>query len=241
MNRFILLVTQRDAAPFIKRCLDSIVAQTYKNYFVIIMDDNSTDGTWEIIQTYPFQAIHTNKQKYHCKNFVAGINAFATNREDIICFISGDDYLASDDVLEHLDRVYLNPDVWLTYGNFVPTSGEYGPYCHALEDTRTYRRSGSWFTSHLITCKKKLWDKIDDKDLRYSDGNYPNNSFDLAFMYPMVEMAGLKHSRFIEKVLYMYNDRNPVAVEHFKEDPKACLRERQYWGKKNKYPELKSL
>ena len=241
MNRFVLLVTQRDAAPFIKTCLDSIVAQTYKNYFVIIMDDNSTDGTWEIIQTYPFQAIHTPKQKYHCKNFVAGINAFATNPEDIICFISGDDYLASDDVLEHLDGVYSDPSVWLTYGNFVPTSGEYGPYCHALEDTRTYRRSGSWFTSHLITCKKKLWDKIRDEDLRYSDGNYPNNSFDLAFMYPMVEMAGLRHSRFIEKVLYMYNDRNPVAVEHFKEDPKACLREREWWRKKAKYPELDSL
>jgi glycosyltransferase involved in cell wall biosynthesis len=240
-NKFIILVTQRDAAPFIKRCLDSIVSQTYKNYEVIIMDDNSTDGTWEIIQKYPFQAIHTPKQNYHIKNFIAGINAYATNKEDIICFVSGDDYLFSDDVLAYLNKVYQK-DIWLTYGSYNTTSnGKKGICCAPVVDTRIYRKSGAWHTSHLVTCKKKLWDKIDNKDLRYKNGEYPNNSFDNAMMYPMVEMAGLKHIQYIEKILYAYNDQNPIAAIHFKEDPKACMREREYWIKKDSYQELIEL
>lgn len=239
-TRFIILVTQRDAKPFIKKCLDSILLQTYKNYVVIVMDDNSTDGTWEIVQEYPFQAIHTEKQDYHIKNFMTGINLFATDKEDVIVFLSGDDYLYSDDVLEYLNNIYQE-DVWLTYGNFVRTSGLHGTGCSPIPDTRTYRTSGSWFASHLVTCKKKLFDKIDDKDLRYKNGEYPNNSFDCAMLYPMIEMAGHKHLRYIEKVLYVYNDENPVANENYLKDKRACLREREYWSKKPSYPELDGI
>ena len=61
------------------------------------------------------------------------------------------------------------------------------------------------------------------------------------FLYPMIEMCGKKHLRFIEKVMYVYNDQNPVAAAHFKEDPRACLRERKFWVAKPSYPELLEL
>jgi len=240
-NRFIILVTQRDAKPFIRKCLDSILAQTYKNYVVTIMDDCSTDGTWEIVKEYSFYAFRNSiKWKRPCKNFVAGINAFATEKEDIVVMLSGDDWFYSNDVLATLNKVYQE-DVWMTYGNFIPSSGKYGPYCVPLKNTKKYRKSGTWVVSHLVTFKKKLWDKIERKDLLYKDGDYPLNSFDCAFLYPMIEMAGLKHIMFIEKVLYVYNDENPVAAEHFDEDPGACLRERQYWMDKPSYVELTEL
>lgn len=239
-TRFFILVTQRNAEPFIRRCLDSIQVQTYKNYEVVIMDDASTDGTWEIIQQYPFQAIQTPKQPYHCKNFVTAINTFA-QQEDVICFVSGDDWLAGEDVLQTLAEVYEDSEVWLTYGSFMAASGTWGAgYCREVRNTRTYRRREEWCTSHLITCRKRLWDRIRPEDLLY-EGHYPNNSFDHAFMFPMVEMAGQKHTRFIEKTLYIYNDNNPVAQENFRRDPAACGREAKYWRRQKQYEELKEL
>ena len=110
-----------------------------------------------------------------------------------------------------------------------------------LYDTKNYRRSNQWLVSHLITCRRKLFDRIDDKDLRYINGQYPNNSFDCAMIYPMVEMCGLKHLKFIDKVLYVYNDQNPVAIANYKRDPKACLRERKFWTQKPSYNELEEL
>jgi len=241
-NRFVILVTQRNAEPYIRKCLDSVTMQTYKNYEVIIMDDDSDDGTWEIIQKEysQFQAIHTSKQDYHIKNFIAGINLVATDREDIIVFLSGDDYLYSDDVLDYLNNVYQE-EIWMTYGNFIRTSGLHGTGCFPITDTKSYRRSGQWLASHLVTCKKKLFDAIKDEDFRYSNGEYPNNSFDSAMLYPMIEMSGHKHMRFVEKVLYVYNDENPVAHANYIKDKKACLRERAFWIAKPSYPELEEL
>jgi glycosyltransferase involved in cell wall biosynthesis len=242
-NRFLILVTQRDAVAFIRKCLDSIMAQTYKNYIVVIMDDCSTDGTWEIVQEYPepFYGIRNEPQhEYCCVNFIRGINAFA-EEEDIIVLLSGDDWFYSNDVLEHLNEVYQDPNIWLTYGSFVSSSGAIGAdFCKPLTDTRAYRRSGKWFTSHLITCRRRLWGKIKESDLLYQ-GHFPNHSFDNAFMYPMVEMAGLKHIKYIEKVLYVYNDENPLCAINFKKDPGAFGRERRYWSKRPMYDELRTL
>lgn len=241
-NRFIILVTQRNAAPYIRKCLDSVLMQTYKNYEVIIMDDDSDDGTWEIIQKeYSlFQAIHTSKQQYHIANFIAGINLMATDKEDVIAFLSGDDSLYSDDVLAYLNEVYQK-EIWLTYGNFIRTSGLHGKGCFPILDTQSYRRSGNWFASHLVTCRKKLFDAIKKEDLLYVNGHYPNNSFDCAMLYPMIEMCGQKHMRFIDKVLYVYNDQNPVAHANYLRDKGACLRERKFWVAKPSYPELEEL
>lgn len=243
-NRFMILVAQKDAVQFIKKCLDSVMSQTYKNYIVPVMDDCSTDGTWEIVKTYPapFYGIRNNEPRVNwCKNFIVGINTFA-KENDIIVFLSGDDWLYSDDVLEYLNKVYQDKDVWLTYGSFIASSGTWGTdFCKPLEDTKTYRRSHQWITSHLITCRKRLWNRLNDKDLRLADGKYPNHSFDNAFMYPMVEMAGLKHIKYIKKLLMVYNDQNPLCAINYKKDPGACMRERKYWSQQPMYEELKEL
>jgi chlorobactene glucosyltransferase len=47
-----VLVPARDEEKNIARCLDSLLRQTYTNYEIIVLDDQSTDATWEIISTY---------------------------------------------------------------------------------------------------------------------------------------------------------------------------------------------
>jgi hypothetical protein len=60
-------------------------------------------------------------------------------------------------------------------------------------------------------------------------------------MYSMVEMAGLKHIKYIEKILYVYNDQNPLNEVNFKKDPGACGRERKYWSGRPIHDELITL
>jgi len=220
-NEFAIIVPVYNAGQWIGKCLDSILSQDYRNYKFIVIDDHSTDNTWDIIMGYRVPAFRNKKRLGSgLANIVRGTDI--AEKQDIIVTIDGDDYLSNNGVLSYLNEVYKQ-DVWLTYGQFLPLSGRYSNTCQDLAYTntvneagawvknslkpQTYRRSGVWVTSHLRTFKKWLWDMIKDEDLR-EGGEYYKMAWDMAFMYPMIEMAG-KHICFVEKVLYIYNDLNP--------------------------------
>jgi hypothetical protein len=55
-----------------------------------------------------------------------------------------------------------------------------------------------------------LWKKIKEEDLRDENGSYWNVAGDLSFMFPMFEMSGQEHYRFLPTINYIYNESNPI-------------------------------
>ena len=47
-----VVIPARNEEEHLPRLLDSLLNQDYPNYEVIVIDDQSTDKTWEIIQRY---------------------------------------------------------------------------------------------------------------------------------------------------------------------------------------------
>ena len=86
-----------NAEKYIKRCVDSILSQTYANLQVILMDDGSTDGTPDILDSYSERdkrvtVIHKeNVGHAHSRNM--GLKA-ATG--EFITFMDCDDYMFPD-------------------------------------------------------------------------------------------------------------------------------------------------
>jgi len=215
-NKFIVVVTVYNAVEFTKKCLNSILEQTYRNFELIVVDDCSLDGTSDVIID-----LWDNNFKYYRNrerlgsgvgNIAKAIRLYPGNNEDIIVTVDGDDWLYSDDVLEYLNKVYQDPDIWLTYGQFTSLSRKLENFCKPLSSIINYRRHGIWVTSHLKTFKRNLWNRIDNRDLRDRRGNYYTSFEDTSYMFPMIEMAGLKRIRFIDKILYVYNDKNPLST-----------------------------
>jgi len=215
-NKFIVVVPVYNAEKYIEKCLESILSQAYKNYELAVIDDCSTDNTYRIINDIHNKynngfIIYKNQQRAGSAlgNIVKGIELFSHDKEDIIVTIDGDDFLYNNEVLSYLNGVYQDKNIYMTYGQFVPLSKLYGKFCKPVTNTQGYRKSGDWYTSHLRTFKNKLWKQIKDEDLRDENGDYYKVAGDGAYMYPLIEMCGTKHCRFINEVLYVYNDLSP--------------------------------
>lgn len=88
---FSIIIPTYNRANTIKRCLDSVINQTYKNWEAIIVDNFSEDGTEEIVCSICDSRIHYYKN--HNYGIIAVSRNFALDRAkgDWICFLDSDD------------------------------------------------------------------------------------------------------------------------------------------------------
>ena len=76
-------------------CLDSLLAQTYRNFELLLVDDGSPDGCWQIMQQYAAQDSRVrifrkeNGGVSSARNF-----GLEQARGEYICFVDSDDFVA---------------------------------------------------------------------------------------------------------------------------------------------------
>lgn len=81
----------------ISGCLDSVIAQTYRNLEIIIVDDGSKDNTPAIADQYAMR--DSRIRLIHQENSgvtSARLNGVAVAKGDFIGFVDGDDYIEPD-------------------------------------------------------------------------------------------------------------------------------------------------
>lgn len=91
-------------SPYLPRCLDSIVGQTYKNLEIILVDDGSTDNSLEICQQYAakdkrIQVIHQENQGVSAARNTGLDNVHG----EFIAFADPDDWLALDAMEQYME------------------------------------------------------------------------------------------------------------------------------------------
>lgn len=97
-----MIVPVYNVEKYLKKCVESIVAQTYQHLEIILVDDGSTDKSTEICDQYARE--DTRIMVIHQKN--SGVSAarntgIACARGEFFSFIDGDDYV-SPNMIEHL-------------------------------------------------------------------------------------------------------------------------------------------
>lgn len=209
----IILTTTFNCQNYIERCIFSIMGQTFKNFTCYITDDLSTDSTREVIKKTiqndeRFILIENRTKLFQPGNYDQILRK-GDIHEDVVCIeVDGDDYLPNSKVFENIYKIYENPDVWMTSGSFRYHDNR--PGFASPPHTFDNVRKQAFTLSHLRTWRKWLWNKIDQNDLKDEDGNYYSVAGDLAFMFPMFEMSGKEHYRFLSDINYIYNESNPL-------------------------------
>ncbi len=88
-----VVIPSYNKVKYIKKTLDSIVNQNYKNFEVIIQDGGSNDGTFDIIKKYARK--YSSLIRYESKKDGGQLDAINTGlkkaKGDIVTFINADD------------------------------------------------------------------------------------------------------------------------------------------------------
>ena len=172
----------------------------------------STDKTVDIVKKTITDDSRFILIENHCKFYQPGnydqvIRFRGIDGDEICVEIDGDDWLPNPNVLEKIDNVYQDENVWMTSGSFKYHDGRTG---FANPPNSTDVRKQTFTLSHMRTWKAWLWKKIEIEDLKDENGNYWEAAGDLSFMFPMFEMCGLEHFKFIKDINYIYNESNPM-------------------------------
>jgi hypothetical protein len=88
----------------------------------------------------------------------------------------------------------------------------------------------------LRSFKAFLWDALGKYDLKGPDGEYTPYTYDQALLFPMLEMCPYGKIQFIDNVMYVYNNENPLQVEKFDKVKQQALG--RWFRSKNRYPVL---
>ena len=212
--KLIVLTTSYNCENYIERSLSTIMSQSYKDFRCFITDDMSTDNTVEKIKNFikndnRFVLIQNQTKMYQAGNYDQIIRGdYNISDEDICVEVDGDDWLPDSKTFQRVVDTYNSGDVWLSNGSFKYHDGRPGfsqPHT-TFEDIR----QKPFTLSHLRTWKSFLWRSIRQEDLKDSNNNYWKISCDLAFMFPMVEMCGSEHYKFMYDINYIYNESNPL-------------------------------
>ena len=160
MKKVSIIIPVYNSAKYITQCIESVINQTYKNIEIIIIDDNSTDESIEIIKKIKDKrikliSIKQNKGVANARN--TGIKK-ATG--DYICFLDSDDYWYKNKIEKQIDFIEKNNYVFI-YTSYVYLRGN-DKHIAKVPKKLTYKealRNTAIFTSTVMLNMKYLTKK----------------------------------------------------------------------------------
>ena len=106
-----IIITMFNSSKTIDKCLSSIINQTHQNIEIIVIDDNSTDNSIELVEKYmeTHKNIRLIKNKenrgtYYCKN--RGLTNLSKNTK-YIAFQDSDDYSHNERIRKQVEILYF--------------------------------------------------------------------------------------------------------------------------------------
>lgn len=192
-----LVTVTLNAGNTIRRCIESVISQTFTNIEYIVIDGQSADKTIHIINEY----------KHHIAVFLSepdngiydamnkGVRLATGN---VIGMLNADDFFAGPDILAEVASLFSGRDIDIVYGDldYIDNSGNTfrkwrsGPYT-----SRVFTRG--WMPPHpTFYCKKALFDKYGYYDVKY--GTAADYELMLRFMHVHKVKAA-----YLSKVLVM--------------------------------------
>ena len=120
-----------NGANYLREAIESVFAQTYRPIEVIVVDDGSSDPTWEIIQSYGERVCGVRKAN---GGVASALNAgIRSARGELVAWLSHDDIFLPDKLVRQVRFLAEHPECGLCYTDFeiVTAAKEHLAFIHA--------------------------------------------------------------------------------------------------------------
>lgn len=103
-----ILIPFKNTSIYLNECLQSIINQTYTNWELLIVDDNSTDNSYAIVKKFAEKDLRIKLFKNDGKGIIEALRlAFKMSKGSLITRMDSDDIMASNK-LEVLSEKLMN-------------------------------------------------------------------------------------------------------------------------------------
>lgn len=214
MVKFSIIVPLYNCEKYIQECLNSILAQTYKEFEIIVVNDGSTDGSVELVENYNDSRIRVitqeNKGLFHAR--LSGLRAA---KNDVCLYVDADDKIA-EGLLMVLAEEFQAGASCVVYG--LQCFDENGN-TNVIQCTKSDRMElegkmplelllcGK--TLQSVACKSFLKELVDIEKLE----KYPRIAVGEDALHTLEIYSKVRKTVFINKNLYLYR-QNSSSMTH---------------------------
>lgn len=145
-----VLIPSYQVEPFISRCLDSVISQTYPNLEILVVDDGSSDGTVDVLRSYAANDDRIRVwQEVHRGVSIVRNQLLKEASGDYLFFLDADDFLAPDalqilyDTAVKYQAEIVQCEMEDTSGDEISDHSDRGVTVYTrMEALRAYNRTG---------------------------------------------------------------------------------------------------
>lgn len=120
MPKVSVVIPTYNREDLLPETIESVLAQTYKDFEIIVIDDGSTDNTREVISKFPIRYFYQENQ---------GVSAALNNgavlaQGEYVAFLGSDDIWLKDILEREVEVLDKNPDVGFVYSQMYLMDGD---------------------------------------------------------------------------------------------------------------------
>jgi glycosyltransferase involved in cell wall biosynthesis len=209
MDKISVIIPVYNVAPYIRKCLDSVINQTYKNLEIILVNDGSTDKSGSICDEY--KATDKRIQVFSKKNGgVSSAKNIGLNNATgkYIGFVDSDDWVEPD-MYENMynaaekNNVQISVCGYYKNNNVIKNKTTISQDIITTENMLLYPLKRDYYMGFCGYTWNKLF--LADVMLKFDESIHYGED---VLLYSQIVLKGDCIGTFIDKPLYHYRQRN---------------------------------
>ena len=192
--RVTILMPVFNVSKYLRESIDSVLAQTYRDFILLILDDGSSDSTQTVVSAYNDARIIYTRNDTNiglAANLNKGLNLVQT---ELVARMDGDDIAEPNWILRNIEVLDSHPEIGICSSGFqfFGTKDSVVRYPRNHEDSLAQMLFGCTVIVPVIRMSF-----LEKHHLRYNQDAFPAEDYDLwSRCYPLTRVYNIQETLF---------------------------------------------